>query len=68
MQRKYMWQNRLSHWTKSKTSSNKLHENFLKLKIPALSFLVLPSKQGVNYFASEVNKYEKSIKMPQQNL
>lgn len=58
---KYLWQNRLNHWSKTKIAPKSMQEKFLRLKIPA-PFFILPSKLGVGYFASEVAKYESKIK------
>jgi GT2 family glycosyltransferase len=58
---RYLWQNRLKHWSNSKIKPKNLEEKFLRLKVPS-SFFVLPSKLGADYFNREVDCYEKAIR------
>jgi GT2 family glycosyltransferase len=57
---RYLWQNRLNHLNKQKITPEKLNEKFLRLKLP-VSFYLIPSRLGADYFTFEVGKYEKAL-------
>ncbi len=57
---RFLWRNRLSHWTKTKITPEALKENFVKVKLPTAYYLV-PSKQNTESFASAVEQYEKTF-------
>ena len=57
---RYLWQNRLNHWKKTKISPEKLKEKFIRLKLP-VSFYLMPSKLGNDCFTLEVGKYENAL-------
>ncbi len=57
---RYLWQNRLNRWSKSKISAEKLKEKFVRISLP-LPFYVMPSKLANDSFVSEVIKYEKKL-------
>ena len=57
---RYIWQNRLNHWSKTTISPEKLKENFVRVKLP-VPFYLMPSKLSRDCLALEVGKYEKII-------
>ncbi len=57
---KFMWKNRLDHWSNSKISPKELQKNFVRLNLPT-PFYILPSKLSLNCCAFEVGKYEKGL-------
>jgi hypothetical protein len=57
---RYIWQNKLNHWSKIKISHEKLKEDFVRVKLP-FHFCIMPSKAGADYFALKVAKYENSV-------
>ena len=57
---RYLWQNKLDHWSRTGVSSEKLKDKFVRVKLP-VHFYLLPSKMGRDYLADEVNKYENKI-------
>lgn len=57
---RYLWQNRLNHWKKTKTSPEKLKKNFLRLTMPVPLYF-MPSKLGIDYYTAEVSKYETAV-------
>ena len=57
---RYLWQNRLNHWNKTKVSPEALKEKFVKVKLPMALYL-LPSKLSNDCFTSAVGEYEKSV-------
>jgi GT2 family glycosyltransferase len=59
---RYLWQNRLNHWSKTKISPEILREKFVRVKLPT-AFYVVPSRRNNESFASTVNEYEKTFLM-----
>jgi GT2 family glycosyltransferase len=57
---RYLWQNRLNHWSKTKISPEKLKEKFVRVKLP-VPFYLVSSKLGNDCFAFEVEKYENTL-------
>ena len=57
---RYIWQNKLNHWSKARVSPKMLLDKFVRIMMP-IHFCVLPSKLGADYFASAVGKYEKRL-------
>ena len=57
----YMWRNKLNHQNKTRVSSRKLKEKFVRVKLP-VPFYLIPSKLGRECLAFEIGKYEKTIK------
>ena len=54
---RYIWQNRLNHWSKTRVSPEKLRENYVRVKLP-VPFYLIPSTLGRDCLALEVSKYE----------
>jgi GT2 family glycosyltransferase len=57
---RYLWQNRLNHWNKTKISPEKLKENFVRVKLPVALYL-MPSKLSHDCLAFEVGKFENAV-------
>jgi GT2 family glycosyltransferase len=57
---RYLWRNRLSHWSKKKIAPQQLQEKFVRIQLPLPLYLV-PSKLSINRFAFETEKYESSL-------
>lgn len=57
---RYLWRNRLSHWSKKKVPPEKLQEKFVRINLPLPLYLV-PSKLSISRFAFETQKYEESL-------
>ena len=57
---RYLWQNRLNHWSKAKISAAILKEKFVRVKLPTAFYLV-PSRRNNESFTSVVNEYEKTF-------
>lgn len=57
---RYIWQNRLKHWSKSRVSPEKLRENFVRINLPD-PFYFMPSKLSRDSLAFEAGKYEKTV-------
>jgi GT2 family glycosyltransferase len=57
---RYLWQNKLVHWSKTTVSSKVLMDNFVRVNLP-FHFCIMPSKSGFNYFVLATKKYENSI-------
>jgi GT2 family glycosyltransferase len=58
---RYLWQNRLNHWGKTKIAPDELKQKFVRITLPVALYL-LPSKLSNDYFAFEVRKYEDTVK------
>ena len=58
---RYLWQNRLAHWSRTKVTPDELKQRFVRVTLPVPLYL-LPSKLSNDYFAFEVGKYENTIK------
>lgn len=57
---RYIWQNKLSHWNRTKVSPQTLEKSFIRIKLP-LPFYLVPSKMGASCLAHEFQKYERQI-------
>ena len=57
---RYIWQNRLNHWSKTRISPEKLKENYTRIKLP-IYFYIFPSKSSRDCLALEVDKYENAV-------
>ena len=57
---RYLWRNRLNHWSKTKISPEELQEKFVRIKLPLPLYLV-PSKLSISRFAFETGKYEHAL-------
>jgi GT2 family glycosyltransferase len=57
---RYLWGNRLSHWSKKKIAPQQLQEKFVRIQLPLPLYLV-PSKLSINRFAFETQKYESTL-------
>lgn len=57
---RFLWQKRLSHWSKTEVSPEALREKFVKIKLPTALYL-LPSKLSNDALILAVSDYEKAI-------
>ena len=57
---RYMWKNRLIHWSKAKISAEELKEKFVRVKLP-VPFYLMSSKLGSDCLAFEVESYENKL-------
>ncbi len=57
---RYLWRNRVNHWSKTKITPEALKERFVRLNLPVALYL-LPSKLSDNCFLSAVKQYENSV-------
>ena len=57
---RYLWHNRLSHWSKTKVTPKELKEKFVRINLPVALYL-FPSKLSDNCSSSAVGSYEKSV-------
>jgi GT2 family glycosyltransferase len=57
---RYLWRNRLIHWSKKKIGPRQLQERFVRIQLPLPLYLV-PSKLSINRFAFETQKYESNL-------
>ncbi len=57
---RYIWQNRLNHWSKTSFSPEELKKKFVRVKLPD-AFYIIPSKRSNAYLTFAVNKYENSV-------
>lgn len=57
---KYLWNNKLEHWSKRKINPKTLKANFVRVNLSA-SFYVTPSKLGNALWTYEVSKYENAM-------
>jgi GT2 family glycosyltransferase len=58
---RFLWRNRLDHWSKAVTTPDALQRAFVRVNLPTALYL-FPSKLGDGCFNHEVNIYEKKIK------
>ena len=58
---RYLWNNRLRHWSKTKISHELLKEKFVRVSLPVSSYF-LPSKLNDDRFKYAVSKYELVIR------
>jgi hypothetical protein len=57
---RFLWQNRLNHWSKARVAPNALKEAFVRVKLPS-AFFLFASKLGDDYFISGIKSYEKMV-------
>ncbi len=57
---RYLWQNRLNHWSKSKISPETLKEMFVRVKLPP-AFYIVPLRRNNELLVSAINEYEKKF-------
>lgn len=57
---KYLWRNRLNHWSKTKISPEKFKDKFFRIELP-FAFCFVPSKLSNDYFTFAVGKYENMV-------
>jgi GT2 family glycosyltransferase len=57
---RYIWQNKLYHWSRTRVSPERLRGKFVRVKLP-VHFCLMPSKLGADYFDLTVGKYENAL-------
>lgn len=57
---KFLWKNRLNHWSNPKISPKELQKKIINLNLPTPLYL-LPSKLSLNCTAREISKFEKEL-------
>ncbi|MCW4000972.1 MAG: glycosyltransferase family 2 protein [Candidatus Bathyarchaeota archaeon] len=60
---RFLWSNRLRHWSKTKISPQTLKEKFIRVSLPVASYL-FPSKLNDIRFEFAVHKYEAAVEKP----
>lgn len=63
---RYLWQNKINHWSKSCVSSEMLLDKFVRVNLP-FHFCIIPSKSGYDYFVLITKKYEGSVMQKQKS-
>ena len=57
---RYLWKNRLNHWSKTKISPKEFKNKFFRVKLP-VAFYLIPSKLSNDYFTFAVGKCENAV-------
>jgi hypothetical protein len=57
---RYLWRNRLNHWSKTKIMPKQLQERFIRLQLP-LPLCLIPSKLSLSWLKFVTEKYESTI-------
>jgi GT2 family glycosyltransferase len=57
---RFMWRNRIKHWSKAKVTPSVLQKNFMKVWVPP-PFYLITSKQSVKYSDTEFRKIERTV-------
>ncbi len=57
---RFLWQNRIAHWSKTKVSPDALKEKFVRIHLPTALYL-FSSKLSDNSFLFAVGDYEKAV-------
>jgi GT2 family glycosyltransferase len=57
---RFLWQNRLNHWAKSKVSPKEIMEKMIRVSVPA-SFYLSPTKLTEAFLDIEINNCEKKL-------
>jgi GT2 family glycosyltransferase len=55
---RFLWRNRLDHWSTTKVSSETLQAKFVRIKLPT-AYYIVPSKIGKAHLSKKVNDYER---------
>jgi GT2 family glycosyltransferase len=57
---RFLWQNRLNHWSKSRVSPQKIKEKMVRVNIP-VSLYISPTRLTEDFFDFKVRSYEKTL-------
>lgn len=57
---RFIWQNRLSHWSKTAVSAEQLKKEFVRINVP-VAFYLFPSEASANWLISAMCGYEKTV-------
>lgn len=57
---RFLWQNRLSHWAKTKVSPEGLMQRFVRINLPT-PFYLLPSRLGDSCFNFKASEFERLV-------
>jgi GT2 family glycosyltransferase len=58
---RFIWRNRLNHWSKTAVSAEQLKQEFVRIKMP-VAFYLFPSHASADLLSSAMYGYEKTVR------